>query len=185
MPIFHCVVTEKVPARYTVLSRWRTRLLVSVQFSSSEAASLGRGNVWVCTWAEKVCRNVSEYWYSRGKAWKGCMRRWKVLCKEKCTMNCLVTGWERYWYVKEKVPANKERYLQNDNAVHAMCDRLGDSIVAHNVSCIDPWYGPREIRTIEFLNHTVASKSTEPFCLLFMMTSSNGNIFRVTGPLCR
>ena len=59
----------------TVLSRWRTRLSVSVQFSSIEVVSRGRGNDWVCTWVEKVRRNVSEYWYSRGKAWKVCMRR--------------------------------------------------------------------------------------------------------------
>ena len=49
-------------------------------------------------------------------------------------MYCLLTGRERYLYIKEKVPANKERYLQHENAVLAMC------IVAHNVSCrsIDP-----------------------------------------------
>ena len=65
----------------------------------------------MCIWVEKVRRNVSEYWYSRGKAWKGCMRRSKVRCKENGTVNCLLTGRERYLYIKEKVPANKERYL--------------------------------------------------------------------------
>ena len=55
-------------------------------------------------------------------------------------MNCLLTGRERYLYITEKVPANKERYLQHENAVLAMCNRLGDCIVAHNVNCrsIDP-----------------------------------------------
>ena len=50
-------------------------------------------------------------------------------------MNCMLTCRERYLYIKEKVPANKERYLQNENAVLAMCNRLGGSAVAHNVSC--------------------------------------------------
>ena len=59
----------------TVLSRWRTRLSVNVQFSSIAVASRGRGNDWVCTWVEKVRRNVSEYWYSRGTACKGCTGR--------------------------------------------------------------------------------------------------------------
>ena len=55
-------------------------------------------------------------------------------------MNRLLTGRERYLYIKEKVPANKERYLQHENTVLTMCNRLGDCIVAHNVSCrsIDP-----------------------------------------------
>ena len=54
----------------------------------------------------------------------------------------------------------------DENVAIAMCNRLGDSIVAHNLSCIDPWYGPRTNRTIEFLSHTVVIKSTEHFCLL-------------------
>ena len=47
--------------------------------------------------------------------------------------------------------------------VLAMRNRLGENIVVHNFSCIDPRYGPSTVRTFEFQSHTVAFKSTEPF----------------------
>ena len=43
----------------TVLSRWRTRLSVSVQFSSIQATSRERGIDWVCTGVKKC---VETFW---------------------------------------------------------------------------------------------------------------------------
>ena len=136
--VSHCVVTEKAPASYRSLKMADTSIgkcSILVDWGgitwTKQCLSVHRGR--------KVHINVSEYWYNRGKSWKGCMR-----CKkENSTVNCLLTGWERHLYVKEKVLANKERYV-----------------------AIDPWYGPRTIRTIEFRSHTVAFKSSETFYLL-------------------
>ena len=47
------------------------------------------------------------------------------------------------------------------------------------LSCIRP-YRYIVITLIKFVDYTIGNSTTQP-C---MMTSSNGNIFRVTGPLC-
>ena len=100
----------------TVLSRWRTRLSVSVQFSSIQAASRERGIDWVCTGVKKVRRNVLEYRQSRrnpGKAVRGVcmsalkrtvMRIWREgTCSSKykpengtCWMRTVLAEWERH-----------------------------------------------------------------------------------------
>ena len=59
----------------TVLSRWRKRRSISDQFSTIVAASRAWGIRLVCTGVRKVRGNVSKYWYSRVKPYKGCMRR--------------------------------------------------------------------------------------------------------------
>ena len=100
----------------TVLSRWRTRLSVSVQCSSIQAASRERGIDWVCTGVKKC---VETFWNTGrvvgnpDKAVRGVcrsalkrtvMRIWREgTCSSKykpengtCWMRTALAEWERY-----------------------------------------------------------------------------------------
>ena len=100
----------------TVLSRWRTRLSISVQFSSIQAASHERGIDWVCTGVKKCVEtfwNTSRVVRDTGKTVRGvcrsavkrtAMRIWREgTCSSKykpengtCWMRTVLAEWERY-----------------------------------------------------------------------------------------
>ena len=147
----------------TVLSRWRTRLSVSVQFSSVQVTSREQGIDWVCT-GVKQC--VETFWNTGrvvgnpGQAVRGVcrsalkrtvMRVWREgTCSSKykpengtCWMRTVLVEWERYLQSFEIVwNASDLGYFSipvwnTTRAYH----------LRNNVCTCDPWDVHNAIRT--------------------------------------
>ena len=163
----HCVVTEKVPAMY------RSFKMADASLDKCSIFVDWCGNAWtrlrLSVHRGKTCvetfQNTGTVAETLGKAVWGVKRS-----GVKRTV-----PWIACWWVENGTCMLRRRYLQIKNGtcrmrtVLAMCNRLGNSIFTHSISCIDPWYGSRTIRTIEFLGHMVAFKSTEPFAYYYML----------------